>query len=97
MIKIQGIPVAATPAVETKKVEDPTVVLRTLKGLEVEKVTVENGKHRITFNLKTDTVEEIVFPGFPNGSLADLINLVNRVRIEADASFAINNRLANTV
>lgn len=96
MIKIQGIPVAREQISEPVKVQDPTVVLRTLKGLEVQKVTVENGHHRIVFNLETDTVEEITFPGHPNGTLADLINLVNRVSTEAAASLNINNKLAGT-
>lgn len=97
MSKIQGIPVAANPVVEKQKVEDPTIVRRILKGIEVEKVIVENGGHHIVFSLADDVIEEITFPSHPNGSLADLINLVNRLRIEADASFAINNRLAQTI
>lgn len=86
---MQGLPVAAPGSVVDKaKVEDPTIVRRTLKGKEVEKVTVENGGHRITFNLLTDSVEEITFPSHPNGSLADLVNLINRV--VAEATYSIN-------
>lgn len=98
MIKIQGIPTASAPVAEVQKVEDPTVVRRILKGTVVEKVIVENGQHRVVFNLLTDTIEEINFPGHPNGTLADLVNLVNRLVREAERSVnLVNVKLAEII
>lgn len=98
MIKIQGIPTTSAPVAEVQKVEDPTIVRRTLNGTVVEKVTVENGTHRVVFNLLTDTIEEIIFPSHPNGTLADLVNLVNRLVREAERSVnLVNVKLAEII
>lgn len=92
---MQGLPTAPAGAIaEPVKVQDPTVVRRTLNGAQVETITVTNDKQSITYNILEDRVTDIQFPSHPSGSLADLLNMLNRLVSEANASSHITAKLA---
>jgi|SRR6185503_10650394 len=97
---MQGVPTKPEASV-AEQVTDPTEVTRTLKNIDVEgkptvkveKVTVKNGGHSLTFNRFTGLVEDLQLPSHPAASLGDLIALVNRVVAEVNVSDYIDAKL----
>lgn len=97
---MQGVPIPPPGKSVAEQVTDPTVVSHTLQNVEVNgksvtvvsSVVVTNGNLKVAYDLLRDSVESVTLP--TQATLADVLNLMNRVVAEVNRSGNINAKLA---